>query len=63
MSRLTLVDDDRTISGGHHTRNESFQFIAKKRQRRGSRSISSRSSERSGTQRCCSIGASAGRWV
>ncbi|XP_048441446.1 uncharacterized protein LOC125477952 [Pyrus x bretschneideri] len=59
MSRLTLVDDDRTISGGHHTRNGSFRFIAKKRRRRGSRSVSGRSSERSGTRRCCSVGASA----
>ncbi|KAB2618529.1 hypothetical protein D8674_014398 [Pyrus ussuriensis x Pyrus communis] len=48
MSWLTLVDDDRTISGGHHNRNGSFQFIAKNRRRRGS----------SGTRRCCSVGAS-----
>ncbi|XP_050364688.1 uncharacterized protein LOC126783287 [Argentina anserina] len=55
MSRLTLVDDDRTISGGHG----SFRFIARKRRRRGSRSVSGRSSDRSGTRRCCSVGASA----
>ncbi|PRQ26380.1 hypothetical protein RchiOBHm_Chr6g0293961 [Rosa chinensis] len=58
MSRLTLVDDDRTISGGHH-KHGSFRFIAKKRRRRGSRSVSGRSSDRSGTRRCCSVGASA----
>ncbi|TQD84195.1 hypothetical protein C1H46_030285 [Malus baccata] len=59
MSRLTLVDDDRTISGGHHNRTGSFRFIDKKRRRRGSRSVSGRSSDRSGTRRCCSVGASA----
>ncbi|XP_048425783.1 uncharacterized protein LOC103952035 [Pyrus x bretschneideri] len=58
ISRLTLVDDDMTISSGHHTRNWSFQFIAKKRWRRGSRSIFGRSSERSETRRCCSVRAS-----
>ncbi|XP_021828644.1 uncharacterized protein LOC110769051 isoform X2 [Prunus avium] len=59
MSRLTLVDDDRTISGGHHNKHGSFRFIAKKRRRHGSRSVSGRSSDRSGTRRCCSVGASA----
>ncbi|KAB2633838.1 hypothetical protein D8674_040794 [Pyrus ussuriensis x Pyrus communis] len=29
MSQLTLVDDDKTISDKHHTRNGSFRFIAK----------------------------------
>ncbi|KAB2610463.1 hypothetical protein D8674_018495 [Pyrus ussuriensis x Pyrus communis] len=35
---------------------------ANKRRRRGSRSISGRSSEWSGTRRCCSVRASAGRY-
>lgn len=34
-------------------------MIARKRRRRGSRSVSGRSSDRSGTRRCCSVGASA----
>ncbi|XP_004292660.1 PREDICTED: uncharacterized protein LOC101313678 [Fragaria vesca subsp. vesca] len=59
MSRLTLVDDDRTISGGHHHKHGSFRFLARKRRRHGSRSVSGRSSDRSGTRRCCSVGASA----
>ncbi|XP_068317220.1 uncharacterized protein [Pyrus communis] len=58
MSRLTLVDDDRTISVGHHTRNGNFQFIAKKRWHCGSRSVSGISSERNGTRRCCPVRAS-----
>lgn len=39
---------------------EGFRWIARKRRRRGSRSVSGRSSDRSGTRRrCCSVGASA----
>ncbi|KAL7172133.1 hypothetical protein ACSBR2_031765 [Camellia fascicularis] len=57
MSRLSLFDDDRSMSS--HKR-ESLRWIARKRRRRLSRSISGRSSDRSGTRRrCCSVGASA----
>ncbi|XP_047322807.1 uncharacterized protein LOC124926600 [Impatiens glandulifera] len=54
MSRLSLIDDDRTVSS-HNKR-----WFARKRRRRGSRSVSGRSSDRSGNRRrCCSVGASA----
>ncbi|XP_057460889.1 uncharacterized protein LOC130751321 [Actinidia eriantha] len=58
MSRLSLFDaDDRSASS--HKRG-SLRWIARKRRRRGSRSVSGRSSDRSGTRRrCCSVGASA----
>ncbi|PSR85983.1 4-coumarate--CoA ligase-like [Actinidia chinensis var. chinensis] len=58
MSRLSLFDaDDRSMSS--HKRG-SLRWIARKRRRRGSRSVSGRSSDRSGTRRrCCSVGASA----
>ncbi|KAF3436448.1 hypothetical protein FNV43_RR23540 [Rhamnella rubrinervis] len=58
FSRLSLIDDDRSVSAGHHNRG-SFGLLARKRRRRGSRSVSGRSSDRSGTRRCCSVGASA----
>ncbi|XP_041018499.1 uncharacterized protein LOC121260627 isoform X1 [Juglans microcarpa x Juglans regia] len=58
MSKLTLIEDDRPISTGHHNR-VSFGLFARKRRRRGSRSVSGRSSDRSITRRCCSVGASA----
>ncbi|KAL6968523.1 hypothetical protein U1Q18_034326 [Sarracenia purpurea var. burkii] len=58
MSRLSLLEDDhRSISS---QKRESLRWIARKRRRRGSRSLSGRSSDRSGTRRrCCSVGASA----
>ncbi|KAA8543095.1 hypothetical protein F0562_021410 [Nyssa sinensis] len=57
MSKLSLFDDDRAISAN---KGGSIRWIARKRRRRGSRSMSGRSSDRSGTrQRCCSVGASA----
>ncbi|XP_030451793.1 uncharacterized protein LOC115673686 [Syzygium oleosum] len=60
MSRLSLFDDDRSIADvGNLKMRESLQLIARKRRRRGSRSVSGRSSDRSGTRRCCSVGASA----
>ncbi|XP_010038218.2 uncharacterized protein LOC104426766 [Eucalyptus grandis] len=61
MSRLSLFEDDgRTVADvGYQRRRESLQLIARKRRRRGSRSVSGRSSDRSGTRRCCSVGASA----
>ncbi|XP_062144210.1 uncharacterized protein LOC133851690 isoform X1 [Alnus glutinosa] len=55
MSKLTLIEDDRP----RHYHRGSFSLIARKRRRRGSRSVSGRSSDRSGTRRCCSVGASA----
>ncbi|PON55325.1 LYR motif protein [Trema orientale] len=59
MSRLSLIDDDRTVSAGRHCNRGSFRLVARKRRRRGSRSVSGRSSDRSGTRRCGSVGASA----
>ncbi|XP_059625673.1 uncharacterized protein LOC132268832 isoform X2 [Cornus florida] len=57
MSKLSLFDEDRPISA--HKR-ESLRWIDRKRRRRGSRSVSGRSTDRSGTRRrCCSVGASA----
>lgn len=54
MSKLSLFDEDR------HKRDTGIRWIARKRRRRGSRSVSGRSSDRSGTRlRCCSVGASA----
>ncbi|OWM63552.1 uncharacterized protein LOC116216005 [Punica granatum] len=51
LSRLSLFDDDRPIEG-------SLRLMARKRRRRrGSRSLSGRSSDHSGTRRCCSVGA------
>ncbi|EXC10295.1 hypothetical protein L484_006190 [Morus notabilis] len=58
MSRLSLVDDD-TARPHHHQYRGSLRLLARKRRRRGSRSVSGRSSDRSGTRRCCSVGASA----
>ena len=56
FSKLSLIDDDRPIASGRYSR---YRLIARKRRRRGSRSVSGRSSDRSGTRRCCSVGASA----
>ncbi|KAJ8620562.1 hypothetical protein MRB53_029091 [Persea americana] len=59
FSKLTLFDDDRPPPPVQHLhKRESFRWIARKRRRRGSRSVSGRSSDRSGTRRCCSVGAS-----
>nr|GMD15630.1 LIM domain-containing protein [Ipomoea batatas] len=58
MSKLSLFDEDRPLSA--HKRDSGIRWIARKRRRRGSRSVSGRSSDRSGTRlRCCSVGASA----
>lgn len=61
FSKLSLFDD-----GGDKSRNynrkDKFRWMAKKRRRRGgSRSVSGRSSDISGTRngRCCSVGATA----
>uniref|UniRef100_A0A7N0TLT5 Uncharacterized protein n=1 Tax=Kalanchoe fedtschenkoi TaxID=63787 RepID=A0A7N0TLT5_KALFE len=56
MSNLTLFDDDRPISAAAMHRRG---LLAGKRRRRGSRSVSGRSSDRSANRRCCSVGASA----
>ncbi|CAA3000014.1 Hypothetical predicted protein [Olea europaea subsp. europaea] len=53
MSKLSLFDDDRPLTAAHK------RLFARKRRRRGSRSLSGRSSDRSGTRRrCCSVGTS-----
>ncbi|XP_050236673.1 uncharacterized protein LOC126686588 isoform X2 [Mercurialis annua] len=60
FSKLSIIDDDRPIPPTASPYNRSsFRLIARKRRRRGSRSVSGRSSDRSGTRRCCSVGASA----
>nr|GMD47290.1 LIM domain-containing protein [Ipomoea batatas] len=54
----SLFDEDRSLSA--HKQDRGILWIARKRRRRGPRSISGRSSDRSGTRlRCCSVGASA----
>ncbi|KAB2608779.1 hypothetical protein D8674_011947 [Pyrus ussuriensis x Pyrus communis] len=47
--------------GGWKFQKHSERASAKKRRRRGSRSVFGKKSERSGTWRCCSVGTSAGR--
>ncbi|KAL4603501.1 hypothetical protein ACB092_10G128000 [Castanea dentata] len=59
MSKLSLIDDDNANKKNRIYNCGSFSLIARKRRRRGSRSVSGRSSDRSGTRRCCSVGASA----
>nr|GMD48438.1 LIM domain-containing protein [Ipomoea batatas] len=57
-SNLSLFDEDRSLSA--HKQDRGILWIARKRRRRGPRSVSGRSSDRSGTRlRCCSVGASA----
>ncbi|KAL0876794.1 hypothetical protein Bca101_026499 [Brassica carinata] len=56
MSRLSLADEDK-LSASNYNSKGSFRLVARKRRRRNSRSVSGRSSDRSGTLRCCSIGA------
>ncbi|KAJ9171816.1 hypothetical protein P3X46_015129 [Hevea brasiliensis] len=60
ISKLSIIDDDRPIGVGTSPYKQgSLRLIARKRRRSGSRSVSGRSSDRSGTRRCCSVGASA----
>ncbi|KAB2016335.1 hypothetical protein E1A91_D08G091300v1 [Gossypium mustelinum] len=60
LSKLTLLDDDNNNNPiSANPKRSSFRLFARKRRRRGSRSVSGRSSDRSGTRRCCSVGASA----
>ncbi|MCL7037697.1 hypothetical protein MKW94_017520 [Papaver nudicaule] len=58
MSKLSIIEDEKRPK----KKEKLFQWFssAKKRRRHGSRSVSGRStSDRSGTRRCCSVGASA----
>lgn len=60
ITKLTLADaDDNTAANNPNHRATNYRLVARKRRRRGSRSVSGRSSDRSGTRRCCSVGASA----
>ncbi|KAE8660611.1 mitochondrial zinc maintenance protein 1 [Hibiscus syriacus] len=59
LSKLTLLDDDNNKPVFSNPKRSSFKIFEKKRRRRGSRSVSGRSSDRSGSHRCCSVGASA----
>ncbi|GAB4841122.1 hypothetical protein Ancab_021865 [Ancistrocladus abbreviatus] len=60
LSKLSLFDDEKAFTAAPQKR-EKFGWMARKRRRRGSRSVSGRSSDRSGTRngRCCSVGATA----
>ncbi|KAJ4828990.1 hypothetical protein Tsubulata_031719 [Turnera subulata] len=60
LSRLSLIDDDKSVATAAASpyRPGSFRLLARKRRRRGSRSVSGRSSDRSGTTlRCCASAA------
>ncbi|TYI13903.1 hypothetical protein ES332_A08G090500v1 [Gossypium tomentosum] len=60
LSKLTLLDDDNNNNPiSANPKRSGFRLFTRKRRRRGSRSVSGRSSDRSGTRRCCSVGASA----
>ncbi|KAL5983735.1 hypothetical protein ACLOJK_017826 [Asimina triloba] len=59
LSKLTLADDDRPFVP-RQPRRGTLRWLDRKRRRRGSRSVSGRSSDRSGTRRCCSVGAPGG---
>ncbi|KAF5744137.1 hypothetical protein HS088_TW08G00733 [Tripterygium wilfordii] len=58
MSKLSLIEDDKSNTAAPYNRS-GLSLIARKRRRRGSRSVSGRSSDRSRNRRCCSVGASA----
>ncbi|GMH02620.1 hypothetical protein Nepgr_004459 [Nepenthes gracilis] len=59
LSKLSIFDDDKPLATRH--KRDKFHWVARKRRRRGSRSLSGMSSDRSGTRngRCCSVGATA----
>ncbi|XP_027938286.1 uncharacterized protein LOC114192700 [Vigna unguiculata] len=61
ITKLTLADADDNTAAANNPKNRAtnYRLVARKRRRRGSRSVSGRSSDRSGTRRCCSVGASA----
>ncbi|XP_010474860.1 PREDICTED: uncharacterized protein LOC104754381 isoform X1 [Camelina sativa] len=56
FSRLSIADEDNSGVKSSYTRG-GFRPVERKRRRRGSRSVSGRSSDRSGTLRCCSVNA------
>ncbi|KAK1437230.1 hypothetical protein QVD17_03019 [Tagetes erecta] len=63
MSKLSLFEDDgshsRSSVKSRRDKSNKIRWLDRKRRRRGSRSVSGRSSDRSGTRRrCCSVGAS-----
>ncbi|KAI3805916.1 hypothetical protein L1987_21804 [Smallanthus sonchifolius] len=59
MSKLSLFDDDGGSRSSVKSKRERIHWLARKRRRRGSKSVSGRSSDQSGTRRrCCSVGAS-----
>ncbi|KAL9385014.1 hypothetical protein Peur_022024 [Populus x canadensis] len=70
ISKLSLLQDDdnnnnKPIPATPAVTNSPYKrgtlrLIERKRRRRGSRSVSGRSSDRSGTWRCCSVGAAHG---
>lgn len=55
LRRLSLADDDNVVKSSYKRRG--FRHVERKRRHRGSRSVSGRSSDRSGTLRCCSVSA------
>ncbi|KAK9084245.1 hypothetical protein Scep_030716 [Stephania cephalantha] len=58
LSKLSLFDDERGSRGAAVAPSQGkFRWMRNKKRRRGSRSVSGRSSDRSGTRRCCSVGA------
>ncbi|XVF32774.1 hypothetical protein REPUB_Repub17cG0111600 [Reevesia pubescens] len=64
LSKLTLLDDENRNTNNNNPifanpKRSSFRLFARKRRRRGSRSVSGWSSDRSRTRRCCSVGPSA----
>ncbi|XWS46645.1 hypothetical protein CRYUN_Cryun14cG0086200 [Craigia yunnanensis] len=60
LSKLTLLDNDNNNNPiAANPKRGSFGLFARKCRRRDSRSVSGRSSDRSGTRMCCSVGASA----
>ncbi|KAM0027957.1 hypothetical protein Hdeb2414_s0019g00546331 [Helianthus debilis subsp. tardiflorus] len=59
MSKLSLFDEEGGFQSSVKSKRDRVHYMARKRRRRGSRSVSGRSSDQSGTRRrCCSVGAS-----
>ncbi|KAI7757135.1 hypothetical protein M8C21_029488 [Ambrosia artemisiifolia] len=59
MSKLSLFEEDGGSRSSVKSKRDRMHYMARKRRRRGSRSVSGRSSDQSGTRRmCCSVGAS-----
>ncbi|EOA38803.1 hypothetical protein CARUB_v10011110mg [Capsella rubella] len=55
FSRLSIADDGNGVKSSY--KRGRIRPVERKRRRRGSRSVSGRSSDRSGTLRCCSVNA------